>query len=134
MDIEEALDVIESAVPVDAHAGQVFNQAVSVIEDQLHGMSAKIACLADELAALKAAHQWQPIETAPKDGTTVLIFGDGETSIAFFEVRVGIGDWRCLGFGIMACEDDGCVFSRPPSLFHPNPTHWAPLPESPAGA
>ena len=74
---------------------------------------------------------WQPIETAPKDGSTILVFGEGEISVAFWENPVRCGFWRCVGYGILACEDSGSPYARPPSLIHPDPTHWMPLPITP---
>ena len=57
---------------------------------------------------------WRPIETAPKDGTRVLVFRqaslDHEVGIARFEG----GDW---------CDDDDFVYY--------GVTHWMPLPEPP---
>ena len=55
--------------------------------------------------------EWQPIETAPKDGTRVLIFSVDEVVVAHYE-------------GDMWCENEY------DNLWH-NPTHWMPLPEPP---
>lgn len=90
---------------------------------------------ADAILALAApAEGWQPIETAPKDGTRVLI--------GFYRnnVFVGPGDgpqsWCIIG---SYREDD------PPPLtasawqtetgqgFQWTPTHWMPLPAAPTG-
>ena len=63
--------------------------------------------------------EWQPIETAPKDGTSVIIFVDGLQIVAF---------WGCTGW-----ELNAPLFE----LFYPEiygePTHWMPLPAPPAG-
>ncbi len=59
---------------------------------------------------------WQPIETAPKDGTIVLLAGEFDYP----------GDWR-IKMGFWAADDDDwrlCWASWPP-------THWMPLPEAP---
>ena len=74
---------------------------------------------------------WRSIESAPKDGTSVLLFGDGEVSVAFWEVKMGIGEWRCIGYGILGCEDNVGPYCVPDRLLHPNPTHWMPLPDAP---
>lgn len=60
---------------------------------------------------------WQPIETAPKDGTTVLVelAGDPPTTAYFSE------EWGWL----LATPGGGATDRRC------NPTHWMPLPESP---
>lgn len=54
--------------------------------------------------------EWQPIETAPRDGTWILVYVNGTVTNAFFY----LGHW-----------DDGDYFSRM------EPTHWMPLPEPP---
>lgn len=78
--------------------------------------------------------EWQPIETAPKDGTEVLIGGgffdwDGSygedvphtgVTIASWQYRHGAKQWRgnaCGGYD---------------EYYWYNPTHWMPLPKSPS--
>lgn len=70
--------------------------------------------------------EWQPIETAPKDGTRVLVSlwawddpatGDRLTEIVYW----GGDDWR-NGY-----PDDVDAFAN---TVNP-PTHWMPLPEPP---
>lgn len=56
---------------------------------------------------------WQPIETAPKDGTLVLLFEDGVQYIAHW------------------AETAGGQFFNDAEYQH-NPTHWMPLPTPPA--
>lgn len=67
--------------------------------------------------------EWQPIETAPKDGTPVLVFVPRDRFVAVMQYKprhngdkIG-GDWA---------EDLGEQFWR----F--TPSHWMPLPEPPA--
>lgn len=55
---------------------------------------------------------WQPIETAPKDGTYVLCGAPGSTATVYF--------WNG------AAWDDGDFFSN-----ETWPTHWMPLPSAP---
>lgn len=59
---------------------------------------------------------WQPIETAPKDGTRVLLVRDNQQVVAFYDM----GDWV-----IMPSREGnvGWLFT--------NPTHWMPLPALP---
>ena len=72
------------------------------------------------------APQWQPIETAPKDGTPVIVYPPL---------------WRDVTIS-MACfdMDRGAVYSRPfwrhldadSAMSRDNqPTHWMPMPEPP---
>jgi hypothetical protein len=73
-----------------------------------------------ELSDLRQAHAWQPIETAPKDGTPVLLFGKF-TSLSGAEGGY-IGQW------FQGYSDRGWwVVSALPFF----PTHWMPLPEPP---
>jgi hypothetical protein len=75
----------------------------------------------EELAELQKRGEWQPIESAPKDGTLVLIcFADGEIYIARNEGKPDSqhNDWW---------DQDGLDFGYGAS----QPTHWMPLPELP---
>ena len=76
-----------------------------------------------ELAALKAENEWQPIETAPKDGTVFLGYKRGQFRECYKVTRDDCDMW-CFG-GTSGADD----------LF-PNikPTHWMPLPKPPAMA
>jgi len=63
---------------------------------------------------IPAASQWQPIETAPKDGTEVLVYVPRRLGPIYAEARNVTGNqwWgRVLG--------------------NLRPTHWMPLPEPP---
>jgi hypothetical protein len=74
--------------------------------------------------------EWQPIETAPKDGTPVLIAEcsaliDGrphwyiDTAVNFYELDVREKDvWREREGSDVVCD---------------SPTHWMPLPAPPSG-
>lgn len=71
---------------------------------------------------------WQPIETAPKDGRFLLLFGpeggvapDGEYGVPWWCVA----NWGPTWNGLLdwSSGDD-----QPPL----KPTHWMPLPEPPA--
>jgi hypothetical protein len=59
--------------------------------------------------------EWQPIETAPKDGTFILVYGYGDYHHAF---------WLDQGNGFWFSIDDSLV----------DPTHWMPLPSPPGDA
>ncbi|SEE52712.1 DUF551 domain-containing protein [Bradyrhizobium lablabi] len=74
---------------------------------------------------LTKALEWQPIETAPKDGTNVLL--------ADHEI-VCTGFWASLNYaGTGAYSYTGWIahFGSVQSTRQPSPTHWMPLPGSP---
>jgi hypothetical protein len=58
---------------------------------------------------------WQPIETAPKDGTRILGFRSG------WAEAIGVAFWRC----------DWEEWRSVPGDYSWNLTHWMPLPEPP---
>ena len=72
-------------------------------------------------ALAKARGEWQPIETAPKDGTPILCAWEGQPfDAAIMHYEGGM-------FGVLTHEMDFIV--RPDA----QPTHWMPLPKPPKG-
>lgn len=76
-----------------------------------------------QLAALRtqAPDSWRPIETAPKDGTRILVGHSDAVFDAWWEEGGGNGDGWVDG-----CDD------RYEDLIVYEPTHWMPLPAAPA--
>lgn len=79
-------------------------------------------------APLLVAEEWRPIETAPKDGTPILVTRHDETfgwvrGWAQWESERGISGWVARGF-----------FAIPGVLGLANPTHWQHLPAPPIAA
>lgn len=67
---------------------------------------------------------WQPIETAPKDGTWVLLY-DPSCDISRGG-RIGVGSYEDdFGDGSWIFDDTGSI------PWEPFPTHWMPLPPKP---
>jgi hypothetical protein len=69
--------------------------------------------------------EWQPIETAPKDGTTLILgwLQRDRVSIGWFGPKLsthGVNYGDDWGYG----TEWDCKYSTPP-------THWMPLPEPP---
>ena len=63
--------------------------------------------------------RWMLIETAPKDGTSILCWCDNNAEICWSVQKHGVG---------MVWMTDNCVdFGG-----YESPTHWMPLPEAPA--
>lgn len=72
--------------------------------------------------------EWQPIETAPKDGTRILVVS-GEKGFYTAPGDIGVAHWEKQAFpnGVhewvaVWCCDQVTTFK---------PTHWMPLPEPP---
>jgi hypothetical protein len=88
-------------------------------------------------------NQWQPIETAPKDGTYVLVFrmDCGVTPIVHVAFYNSEKDWGEFGFMTGETKEDyiGWWSYTRSSVTqeklddHWTPTHWMPLPEPPKG-
>lgn len=75
-------------------------------------------------ADLEIGQDWQPIETAPKDGTRVLLLTEHVgVSIGFFGPKYSL-------YGINYGDDWGYGCSWRDSI-QPPPTHWMPLPDPP---
>lgn len=77
---------------------------------------------------------WHPIETAPKDGASVLLlFEDGEMSVAYYDAYYeqgnsgydGRSDYAGISAWIEPCSGEQIY------LHYGTPTHWMPLPEPP---
>lgn len=71
------------------------------------------------LARRGLASQWQPIETAPKDGTRILVYRKGAKRYPLVSVD----------------SFESVKWPWPPCWYHSpsdeQPTHWMPLPEPP---
>jgi biotin carboxyl carrier protein len=83
-------------------------------------------------AQVAAPEGWQPIETAPKDGTVVLVFDGQFVGTALFSAWER--DERGLVIGLEP-EDtnppDCWEWTGDGSEVGPTPTHWMPLPAAP---
>lgn len=70
---------------------------------------------------------WQPIETAPKDGTRVLVANSHGAWMAEYSPVYGSGYRRATPwFSVMLNHEHIHGFARSGP-----PTHWMPLPEPP---
>ena len=79
--------------------------------------AAEIDRLTAEIERLRAASQWQPIETAPKDGTKVLVWRPYEDKD--HEAHCGVDRWS---------DVSGSWWN---SRRYQQPTQWQPLPSPP---
>lgn len=60
-------------------------------------------------------HEWQPIDTAPKDGTSILGYDDHDMNIVYWS----FSGWNLVCAGSYAEYTDW------------DPTHWMALPDPP---
>lgn len=76
-------------------------------------------CLRRQNAALRERLEWRPFETAPKDGTDLLVFHPeaGVSIVVYHWTHYGDGPHRWQ-------TTDGTVLTYAP-------THWMPLPDAP---
>jgi len=73
-----------------------------------------------EIERLRALVEWRPIETAPKDGTFLLLFDPHN------DRTITVGFWSTQGLG-----PEWARWVSIPGAFGRKPTHWLPLPPPP---
>lgn len=79
---------------------------------------------------------WLPIETAPKDGTAVLLFEPAEDRYLNEGLEYGpkVGQLLCMGVGTWCQTDSGEDYwgdYHDLNVLMSEPTHWHPLPPPP---
>ena len=67
---------------------------------------------------------WQPIETAPKDESLILVYGPCEVDGESYPAQVGIALYHKI-------RDRWIDENNGYAIYHP--THWRPLPPPPQG-
>lgn len=70
--------------------------------------------------------EWQPIETAPRDETTILVGNFRDPSWSFLQHVVY---WNETDLGTP--DHPWCINDTEEGLHKDYPTHWMPLPEPP---
>lgn len=88
------------------------------------------ASLADAIDAhlAKGAQEWQPIETAPRDGTPILISNGVSVMEARWLTECQMGQFvTAPGWQVVECEDGWYSIGLEADW----PTHWMPLPAAP---
>lgn len=101
------------------------------LKRKYHGLSENIAYCAirvnvREVCAIieqeKTSQGWQPIETAPKDRTPVLLCGDKDFMTAYpaIFVRPPLDEYPHWQIYMSGKNFEQCLYT---------PTHWQPLPE-----
>lgn len=75
---------------------------------------------------------WQPIETAPRDGTVILLRGkDGGAAEGSWTIWAGAHKERDKDPNWYEAPEPDMLISALAGFGHKAPTHWAPLPEPP---
>lgn len=79
--------------------------------------------------------EWQPIETAPKDGTVVFLYGTwaGEINGISNQPTVDIGSWAG-GDSDFSGDDWWQLATGDAYGCWMRPTHWLPIPDAPKDA
>ena len=117
--IEEGFDDNEQIADAVEWVEDAANRLAEFEQDN-HMQAIKIEKLQAELAALKAAQEWRGMESAPKDGTFVLVidseYGDHGGAFVARYTEAFSGSWLINT-------------SHVPHVVYP--THWMPLPTPP---
>lgn len=77
---------------------------------------------------------WQPIETAPRDGTPVLLYFpdyDQPIQVGYYAIIETTRNGRCVSSDEYWCGkwNDNTRFIRSVAFMEDVPTHWLPLPD-----
>jgi len=104
----------------DSTPGSGWSNDCGYIRDDLYeSLKAENERLRTELDKRK----WQPIETAPRDGTRIIVNQSNTMFHKFAEVHWGQAPNYKIGW--VGHDNEGTYLSK-------NPTHWMPLPDAPA--
>jgi hypothetical protein len=118
------------------HHARQLDEQLSIAFAEIEALTAQLADYThrgDDVHPVEAAMRdhdegmtgWQPIETAPKDGTVVFVW-----YVTHFTSRAAFHNSIKMAFWVAGCSEwsvDGLGGNVPPAL-----THWMPLPAAPA--
>lgn len=97
-------------------------------QELVHNAAEEIKKLRKENAELKVKQEWLPLYTAPRDGSSFLIY-TGNCEYGYGEVETN-PHIACAFYS----EKNKCFQSDSWSdVKYRNPTHWQPLPQAPKG-
>ena len=121
--IREALTVGVLANVAEAVLDRALNEARGYI----------VEALLASLASASGARTWQPMESAPKDGTRILVYREGQIYVAAWMTR----PWNCWGVAVQRVPGEWGTFTDIGPLGFgkyvraQGPTAWMPLPDPP---
>lgn len=99
----------------------------SLLLEQSSQRGDEIKILTAKAQALEAAASWQPIATAPKDGTEILLFRPPPYTHP--RAWMVVGQWKAKSVVFLPAD----YWMGWPNPDYP-PTHWMPLPAPPAAS
>lgn len=99
--------------PMCSNIGEIYPPAIQCCPEH------RECYIPEEVAeqAKRGFPTWYPIETAPKDGTFVLLTNERDFSVA--------------KYGMLRCGSPAWIVQGTCLEMTPEPTHWMPLPEPP---
>lgn len=106
---------------IEGHAKAGYEKELRIAELEREGVNLRYE-LNKALGQLAEVPKWQPIETAPKDKSVMLYAGE-LVPIYFGRKRYGTLGEPNQDHHAWRCNSSGC---------YANPTHWAPMPKTPA--
>jgi hypothetical protein len=120
MDLASSEDVCMVSMPYSEFSSMKIR--IEELEAKVKRLTSRgIEDMRNEIEQLRAKNQWQPIETAPKDGTQVLLWWP----------------YWCVDTPIVGSynfdHDEWDSMSAISIVDSPPPTKWMPLPEPPKG-
>lgn len=96
-------------------------QAIKLVSEYL----GKLRLLATARPAQEPV-AWQPIETAPRDGSRLLGTGGGlEDTVEVISYNDRVGAWNTENYTLDDCDNEADGYSRP--------SHWQPMPSAYTG-
>lgn len=110
---------MEGLAKVTKPGGHLVSEAERAVQNDVSSGDSRQNLSTEAVVGVSAARRrqedWQPIDTAPKDGTHILLWTPSVRVVGRWDDEAyEPGEWRCIpkGYGI-------------------EPTHWMPLPDPP---